>query len=648
MYVLNDYLRELVITSMPYRNIYSPTIEGVILFYILPIALGFIVCRPYAKYLSGLKIVPFSILGCLSLRTAFLYTLPWLILFIDNLSKDLYLFLAIAYLLILIPILVMAGMALNLLNNNWQTVKIKRNNNYISYIILILIIILTGALNLIPINLSDYPVGADVYFHIASTNRIANGDSFLSDPRFYEEKNFFYPPLLPLIIAKFSEITHISIMNLWRYYPLIVAPIFILLIFYFSKLITGDHVSSVITLFFVLPWTQILWTDPTPRLFAWSLLILMLIFWHKFYSIKNNIYVLYSIFIFILILLSHIELAVHGAIIIGIYAVIEYSRNKTFIIDKIKRITLGWNKKATNSASYTLNDPGIWNHRFSLLILLYLSVFLFLIYISRNFAASDLLVFSEIALSTFNPIGAITFPVFFLVPIGLLTLKEKKNEHTMILSIAFLYSSVFFYFTMMWGLYHRYFSETAYIGFSILSAKIVATQLNQSKYLARIIPFLIIGLLLFSLIPRYDFIESYAAQMQDRIDVRINIIKDIKNIEDNNAVILTDPNDIINRYIPAMTGKYIFAASIASDKEQQWQVVSVPSYMTDQIQRRVNLANEFLEKPDIEMLNKIRKEYRLTHILLKQSYYDKFNNEILKNSKTVAKDDGYVLLEINT
>jgi hypothetical protein len=647
MYVLKDYLRELLMTSMPYRNAYSPTIEGVILFYILPIALGFIVCRPYAKYLSRLKKPPFSILGSLSLCIAFFYTLPWLILFIDDLGKDLYLFLAIAYLFILIPILVMAGIALNLLNNNWQTVKIKRDDKYTSYLILILIIALTGMLNLIPLNLSNYPVGADVYFHIASTNHIANGGSFFNDPRFYEEKNYFYPPLLPLIIAKLSGITHISIMDLWRYYPVIVAPIFILLIFYFSKLITGDNGSSVITLFFVLPWTQILWTDPTPRLFAWSLLILMLIFWHKFFSSNKKIYILYSIFIFVLVLLSHIELAVHGAIIVGIYTVIEYSRNKTFITDKIKRITAGWNTKADNPVSWTIDDPGIWNHRFSLLILLYLSVFLYLIYISRNFVANDLLVFSEVALSTFNPIGAITFPVFLLVPIGLLTIKERKIEHTMILSIAFLYTSVFFYFTLMWGLYHRYFSETAYIGFAILSGKIIATQLNQSKNLARITSFLIIGLLLFSLAPRYEFIRSYSAQMQDRIQVQINIIEDIKNIKDDNAVILTDPNDIINRYMPAMTGKYIFAASIASDKDQQWQVVSVPSYMTDQIQKRVDLANQFLEKPDMEMLKKIRKEYRLTHLLLKQSYYNKLNNEILKNSKTVAKDDGYVLLEIN-
>ena len=649
MYISEEYLRELLISSMPYRNFYSPTVEGFILFYILPIAIGFIICRPYARYLSELKDIPVSTLVSLSLSNSLFFLLPWLIFFLDDLDKDMYLFLAVAFLVILTPVLLMIGISFNLIGNNWQipaASKITKNKKYILYIIIILIMVLVGVLNLVPINLSDYPVGADVYFHIAKTDRIANGGSFSRDPLFYEEKNYFYPPLLQLIIAKLSWITHISIMNLWRYYPIVAAPVFILLMFYFSKLITGDDVSSLIALFFVFPWTQILWTDPTPRLFAWILLILMLIFWHKFFNSNKKIYILYSIFIFILILLSHIELAVHGAIIIGIYTLIEYSRNKTSIIDKIKRITHGWNTKANNTVSYALNDLSIWDRRVSLLILLYLSIFLYLIYISRNFVANDLLVFSEVALSTFNPIGAITFPVFLLVPIGLLTVKEKRIEHTMILSIAFLYTSVFFYFTMMWGLYHRYFSETAYIGFAILSGKILSTQLNQRENLSRITSILIIGLLLFSLAPRYEFIVSYSTQVQDRIEVQINIIEDIKNIKDENAVILTDPNDMINRYIPAMTGKYIFAASIASDKGQQWQIVSVPSYMTDQIQKRVDLANEFFANPEVNILKKIKNDYKITHLLIKQSNYNKLDSVIIKDSEVIAKNDGYVLLEI--
>lgn len=648
MYISEEYLRELLISSMPYRNAYSPTIEGLILFYVLPIALGFVICRPHAKYLSELKNIPISRLCFLSLATALFFNLPWLIFFLNDLSKDMYLFLAVAYLFLLMPVLFMIGISLNLIGNKWQIptiTKTTKHKKYISYTIIILLMLVIAALNSIPISLSDYPVGADVYFHTASTNRIAEGNGFFNDPRFYEEKNFFYPPLFPLIIAELSKITHISIVDLWRYYPIILSPIFIFLIFYFVKLITGDYVISIITVLFLFPWNQILWMDHSPKLFAYSLLILMLIFWYRFFKQKKIIYLIYSIFIFLLISLSHIEIAVHAAIIVGIYLIIELLKGTIFITDGVKKI-LHWKQKTHNLEDYTIYNPNTDNKKFSLIILLYFIVFLYFIYISEYFNKDNLLVFNEIALSTFSPIGIITLLVFLLTPIGLLNIKELSNENAIILSIAFLYSSVFFYFTLIWELYHRYFSETAYIGLAILSGKIITAQLNYNKYSGKIICYVIIILLILPLAPRFGFIESYSAQTQKIIEAKINIIEDIKKIDDINAVILTDPNDIINRFIPALTGKYIFSASITTNKKQQWQVISVPSYMSDRIQKRVDLANKFFEKLDDDNLKEIKNEYKITHLLLKQGDYDKLDDAIVGNSKIIAKNDGYVLLEI--
>ncbi|HWQ95901.1 MAG TPA: DUF6541 family protein, partial [Candidatus Methylomirabilis sp.] len=333
MHIFEDFLREILVNSMPYRNVYSPTIEGIFLFYILPFVLGFFVGR-HKKYLPGSKNVPVLTLCHISLRTAFLYALPWLIFFLNHIDQDLYLFLSVAYLFLLIPIMVMIGVSLSCINNNWQMPEIKKitkKKKYIIYFVLISLMVLAAVLNSIPVSLSRYPVGADVYFHIASTNHIAANNDFFSNPRFYDESNPFYPPLFPLIISIVSEITNISIIDLWRYYPIILSPIFIFLIFYFAKLITQDYTASIIAVLFLFPWREVVWMDYSPKLFAWSLLIVVLIYWHKFFIEKRKKYLISSIFIFILVLLSHIEIAVHGAIIISAYLVIEYLKRTEYL-----------------------------------------------------------------------------------------------------------------------------------------------------------------------------------------------------------------------------------------------------------------------------------------------------------------------------
>lgn len=644
MYILKDYLRDLLINSMPYRNVYSPTIEGIFLFYILPVILGFIIGR-HARYLSGSKNVPVLTLCYLSLRTAFLFALPWLILFLNDMNQDLYLFLSVAYLFLLIPVMIMIGISLNFINNNWliPSVKPTKKNKYISYTILILLMILIGVLNSIPVSLSKYPVGADVYFHIASTNLIAMNNDFFSNPRFYDESNPFYPPLFPLIISILSKITNISIIDLWRYYPLILSPIFVFLIFYFAKLITQDYMASIMAVLFLFPWREIVWMDYSPKLFAWSLLILVLIYWHKFFIEQKKKYLILSIFIFLLIMLSHIEIAVHGAIIIGAYLVIEYLKRTDYLSNKIKNFILRFHRFPSSDAY----DSCTKRSGFYISILLYFIVFSFFIYNTKYYISGDILVFNEIALSVFNPIGAITLIPFILTPIGLITMKKSTPGNTMIISILFLYSSVFFYFSLIWEFYHRYFSETAYIGFAILSGTIMASQIKINNYFSKLICYAMIGLIIFSFSPRIGFLESYSIQTQEGIDSRIHIIEDIKNIKDDKTVILTDPNDIINRYIPAMAGKYIFAASISTSKEQQWQVISVPSYNAGRIQKRVDLATDFLKNPEIGLLKEIKKEYKLTHILLRKSYYNKFDKEMMEKTTLIAQDDGYILLRIN-
>ncbi|HWQ96180.1 MAG TPA: hypothetical protein VN368_02285, partial [Candidatus Methylomirabilis sp.] len=177
---------------------------------------------------------------------------------------------------------------------------------------------------------------------------------------------------------------------------------------------------------------------------------------------------------------------------------------------------------------------------------------------------------------------------------------------------------------------------------------VIASQIKIDNYFSKLICYAMIGLILFSFSPKVGFLESYSIQTQERIDSRIHIIEDIRNIHDDKAVILTDPNDIINRYIPAMAGKYIFAASISMGKGQQWQVISVPSYsMADRIQKRVDLATDFLKNPEIGLLKKITKEYKLTHILLRKNYYNRFDKEMIEKTTFIAQNDGYILLRIN-
>jgi len=72
--------------------------------------------------------------------------------------------------------------------------------------------------------------------------------------------------------------------------------------------------------------------------------------------------------------------------------------------------------------------------------------------------------------------------------------------------------------------------------------------------------------------------------------------------------------------------------------------LSTISSESDDTERRADLGERFFEDPGI--LDEIRKDYRITHILVNEEDYARLNLESDDRLDMKSENDGYVLLEI--
>jgi hypothetical protein len=103
----------------------------------------------------------------------------------------------------------------------------------------------------------------------------------------------------------------------------------------------------------------------------------------------------------------------------------------------------------------------------------------------------------------------------------------------------------------------------------------------------------------------------------------LNLIKD-NTSED--SVILAFPNNLVNRYIPYFTKRYVFTGSNFISKDHQWQVLSFCNGPFAQTcLDRLNLADKFYKQPTIETLELIKQKYKVDYLLIDSQNLNEIN-----------------------
>ena len=87
-------------------------------------------------------------------------------------------------------------------------------------------------------------------------------------------------------------------------------------------------------------------------------------------------------------------------------------------------------------------------------------------------------------------------------------------------------------------------------------------------------------------------------------------------------LVLAHQDDILNRYIPPLTGRFIFCATVGVTEERQYEVVSKPGAVMPRIQERNGLAVQFLDGPSNTTLDAIRDRYRVDAVAVNPQRYD--------------------------
>ena len=158
-------------------------------------------------------------------------------------------------------------------------------------------------------------------------------------------------------------------------------------------------------------------------------------------------------------------------------------------------------------------------------------------------------------------------------------------------------------------------------------------------------------MLVLSFAPKFIFTKQYLDRTATYLKAQQNTFELIKNNTLENDVIILDPNNILNRYIPFYSARYVFSGGETISKDQQWNLLSFCSgspYIKDCTNRN-KLASNFFNYPSQDTLSKIRSEYRINYLLVsktKQIEYNKFLDSDLNLSELVTENASYSLYKI--
>ncbi len=636
IYILNN--------NLPFRQAYFPSFLGILFIYIMPLLLGFYIAGSVKK--PKAQISYYINLGLIS---GLLYYLPFI--FVEDLGSYWFDSLAITYSFMLFPFIFILGSVPHALDQKENVEEEDTNHKNailtkFDYLIGSIIGLIAGALNYIVFASTRFLAGADVYYHAAMTSEILRGHPITSSPYFFEGKNYYYS-IIYYIMAGLSKYGHIDLLQIWMvYYLAICSGIFFFFFYLFVKKITNNYFTSVIATLFVLPINQLIWTDPSIRNASYAFFIIFIYSFYSYMEKKEKKYLFLSLIFFALIASTHPEIAIHTTGILIAYLILAKTSISKFIQKYLFLLSEKIRRKDINLPA--LNSPRIF------VILAFLYVLLLegnIYFIIKNYAVGQVLIFNEVGLSLFQPLGIISFLVFILFPIGALKVLSSKNTaNIIILSIASLGLTAVFYFTHLWIFYHRYFVETAYFAFAIFAAialQQIASRLNN-KYGFGFL-FTLLFFLFLSLYPRYIFYVQYKERTNMDLSYKVEDFNMIKNHTNENDVIIINPGDMLNRYLPFYTSRYIFAGHNGITKEQQWHVLPFCSgpYSKD-CNVRFDFSNRLFLSPSKGTVEEIKSNFKIDYLLVNKTNPEEVSRFEQSDIELtlVSEDNKYYLYKI--
>jgi hypothetical protein len=416
--------------------------------------------------------------------------------------------------------------------------------------------------------------------------------------------------------------------------------LFILIFYLILKKIIGNRHIAILGTLFVLPFNQILWPDPSLRNLAMFFLLVFLLFYAFWLIDRSKLSLCLATIFFFLAILTHPEIAIQCVAIILMYLFFT----KTPFLDSIKNILKKIQTKGLSMGPYFgfLDSFKCFAILFLLTSLTLGHLFL---HANQKFPNGQVCIFNEIPLSLCQPIGIISFLPFLIFPIALIFYCDfKKKEEAFLLAIASLFLLVIFYFSHIWSLYHRYSTETAYLGIIGLAC----FALYKFPYKNKLFWISVAILLIVSLYPKFLFINQYSLSINSSLTTEQSAFNLIDSNTRPSSVILMPPSYILNRHIPFYANRYIFAGNNKITKEAQWQVLSTCNGpFAKDCDERVTRSQNFFSNPSDETFRYISNRYEVDYLLLSKDDPTSANLDL--NSlpfKKIADNKGYVLYEV--
>lgn len=596
-----------ILSSLPFRELYYPTFWGVLLVYLLPFVSGFV----FSIVATRIKRSHYSELLFPTTYALALSTIIYIFRnsFISDSTSAL-------------QSIFWVGISLILSYWGCLAASISRNDYPIKYnlhtstkdigmpmwiLIVLAFTILTFFTNISTSPNDQLPAGGDIYYHSAMALRLSQGKSIGQNPYFYEGKNFYLSISYPILASIQKKV---GLVTTWRYYIPVLSTIFIIFFSVFSYIALNSRISSIISIFLVLPLNQLTVPDPSIRLFAYAIFSIFLLTLTKYLNEQKKLYLITSTILVCITLTTHPEIGLH-AITLFTGSLISMFFWRKFMPSPLKLKIISFPTRFRNDA---LDEVSIYAISLTSLLGIVIIWRIMNIYNPLTF-----MIFNEIAISVVMPIGIISFLSFMFLPKGLSLISNSKI-YPLILAALVLFSSVVFYFTKLWVLYHRYFAETAYIVLSLISANLLGFSLMKSSYRCRFILLTCLFLLfLSSMSPKIKFNTLYNKDVSNRITSLNPLFSLIRSIisDQKDVVIMSRDGSIVNRYIPSLTGAYIFSGSGEINANQQWKVISTCSGpFANECKKRSEISNNFYSSPSKEKMLNIKQQFKLDYLLV--------------------------------
>jgi hypothetical protein len=634
--------------NLPYREAYHPTLLGILYVYALPLAEGFLASIIFwsKKVRSSLYFVNVSLLIGTIVAMPYILNSP-------DLSKYWFDVNALGYFLLQNVVLLLLGMVptiFKLPRDDFadETVDQKPARHSLSdWGIALGLGTLFFALNMIPMLNSHYLVGADVYYHASKTLTIVNGESIFTNPFFEHEANYYYS-VVYYIVAGMHWLTHLSVETLWLLYVPFCALVFVIAFYMFAKVITKSTLAAAIATFFAAILNQTLWIDPSVRTLSYASLASFLLFFALFITRKKWWLLLIAAFFWLLTAASHPEIAIHIILISLSYAVLTFLAKRAWVSKILQRFEQPYKFEG----AYIPQLAEI--NTFVVLLATFIAVAVFYVsYAVGNYPITQIMIFNEVPLSFFQPIGIVSLPIFLLGILAIIRYVKQMNiaQNRFVLALASLSLTGIFYFTYLWSIYHRYFFETAYYAFAVLAALYITHLLREADKRERIGIGLVIALyLVVSLWPRLDFISVYSQGTERNLSSRQADFDMIREHTTAGSIIMINPEDITARYMPFYGERRIVAGSSIITKEQQWQVLSFCNGPYSKFcDPRDAITKQFFTEPTLEHLRQIKAKYRVDYLLVNKvtpGEMDTFQASFVAQQLVAAEDIHYALYDL--